>query len=541
MQASDVQVLPDPVRRALRWWPAYQAQEDALDSEADLLLFGGAAGSLKSSSALVSLIQERDGPRMSSYFFRRTYDAMEQAMTIAGELFPQTGARSVDRHKGLTTTWVWPSGAAFRFRQLKNQADLENNWGKEISAAAFDESTQWEEKFPRTILTRSRSPDPSLKIRAIFTTNPGNIGAKWHKKLFMGGVCPHCEPLKAPPQKVLQWNGRWPEYDRPLEGPDGKYKLSVAYILGSVYGHDKLGQDYVAKLYMQSPALAKALLAGCWEATEGQFFDIWDYASMTVDRKDIGEEWWWPQWPGCDYGFSISAPAAGLFKHAPETAECPQGVAYMVDEMGGHDFRDKTAKGFAGAIVERWVTDGGSGLSVPERRWMPWYLSPDAWSEHGRAGGMSFNLAHQMNEILGVYGLGFSKARNDRVGGAMKMYSGLKDGDFKICRNCVKTIEALQTRKKDPDKEGDVDKISGDELDDFYDMCRYGYYSWATERTAKKPRQAEMEQDLAELWKKDPTSAVLYRDKMQRELQQAKQPQSYGGTARQRMRGRKNR
>lgn len=513
LSRSDVEVLPDPliarppseVRGGLTY--AYKQQKLALDSEADLLMFGGAAGTLKTHTALLSLIQERQAPRMSSYFFRRTYDAMEEAMTIAGEMFPQTGARSVDRHKGLTTTWVWPNGGTFRFRQLRNQADLENNWGKEMSAIAFDESTQWEEKYPRTILTRNRSSDSSLKIRAIFTTNPGNVGAKWHKRLWMGGVCPHCEPTKAPPQYELRWDARWPEYDRPLEGPDGKYKLSVAYILARIEDHKLLGPEYIAKLHMQSPALAKALLAGCWEATEGQFFDIWDYASMTVDRKHIGEEWWTPGWLGVDYGFSISAPAACLFKHAPETPACPGGVVYMVDEMGGHDFRDKTAKGFAGAIVERWVTDGSSGLSVPERRWMPWYLSPDAWSEHGRAGGVSFNLAHQMNEIVGVHQLGFARARNDRVGGWMKIYSALKDGELKICRNCTKTIEALQTRKKDPDREGDVDKISGDELDDFADAC---LVAGTLVETENGPRAIESVRDGDRVWTRAGLKTVLW-------------------------------
>ncbi len=539
LPASDVEVLPDPARRFLRKWePAYAEQKAALDSEADLLLFGGSAGSLKTATALVSLIQERDyAPRMSAYFFRKTYDAMEQAMTIAGELFPQTGARSVDRHKGLTTTWVWPMGGTFRFRQLKNQADLENNWGKEMSRIAFDESTQWEEKYPRTILSRNRSPDPSLQLHAIFATNPGNVGAKWHMRLWMNGVCPHCEPEKAPPQKTLRWDARWPSDATPLEGPDGKYKLSVAYILGRIQDHDKLGPDYIARLYMQSPALAKGLLAGCWRVSEGQFFDIWDYATMTVDRKDIGEEWWWPQWVACDYGFSISAPAAGLFKHAPETVACPQGVAYLVDEMGGHDFRDKTAKGFAQAIANRWVLDDDSGQQIPERRWMPWYLSPDAWSEHGKAGGFSFNLAHQMNEVLGQYKLGFSPARNDRVGGWMKMYSGLRDGEFKICRSCTKTIEAMESRMKNPDKEGDILKLPGDELDDFADETRYGYYSWATSRPSKKPMEAQVEEKLGELWKLDPTAAMLHRDRLQAELKKEQRPQFYGGAARQRMRG----
>jgi len=203
--------------------------------------------------------------------------------------------------------------------------------------------------------------------------------------------------------------------------------------------------------------------------------------------------------------------------------------------MGGKDTVDKTARGFAHEIVRRWVTDDAAGMSVPERRWLPWYLSPDAWSDHGRAGGVSFNLAQQINEVLGAYKLGFAPARNDRVGGWMKLYSMLKDGELKICRTCVKTIEGLESRQKDPKKPGDIIKIPGDELDDFCDSWRYGAYSWATAREAKKPKEAEIEEKLGDLWKVDPTSAMLHRDRMMKELAQEKAPAVYGGSARQRL------
>lgn len=321
--------------------------------------------------------------------------------------------------------------------------------------------------------------------------------------------------------------GRWGNFE--------PVKLSISYILGNIRDHSLLGSAYIARLFMQRPATAQALLDGCWKVSEGQFFDIWDYASMTVDRKDIGEEWWWPGWVGADYGSTVSSPAAGLLKHAPESKESPQGMTYMVDEYGGHDTRDKTARGFARAIVDRWITTG-DGLTVPERRWLPWYLSPDAWSDHGYAGGVSFNLAQQMNEILNPYKVTFTKARNDRIGGWMKVYSGLREGEFKICRNCTKTIEAIESRQKDPDREGDILKIPGDELDDFADgPVRYGYYSWATAREARKPREAEIDEKLQDLWAVDPTSAMLHRDKMNRELQQHSQAQIYGGNARQRL------
>jgi hypothetical protein len=34
---------------------------------------------------------------------------------------------------------------------------------------------------------------------------------------------------------------------------------------------------------MQNPTTAQALLAGCWRIFEGQFFDIWDYPTMSAE------------------------------------------------------------------------------------------------------------------------------------------------------------------------------------------------------------------------------------------------------------------
>jgi hypothetical protein len=45
----------------------------------------------------------------------------------------------------------------------------------------------------------------------------------------------------------------------------------------------------VARLFMQNPTTAQALLAGCWRIFEGQFFDIWDYPTMTIDRSEVGD------------------------------------------------------------------------------------------------------------------------------------------------------------------------------------------------------------------------------------------------------------
>jgi hypothetical protein len=212
LQPSDVQVLPDPARRWLKtprppgyvgWWPESGAQEAALNCPADILLMGGSLGSLKTSTMLVDLIQERNSPTMRAYFFRRTYSEMEGgdgAIDQSQTLFPQaitdlmvqTGARA--SYNGSAHTWTWPSGAEFYFRHAQHEKDIYQYQGHAMSALGIDEVTHWPEKMVKYLVTRNRCTDPNMTVRVRFGTNPGNVGNKWCKHVFFAGVCPHCHP-----------------------------------------------------------------------------------------------------------------------------------------------------------------------------------------------------------------------------------------------------------------------------------------------------------------------------------------------------------
>lgn len=506
----------------------------ALDSEADVLLLGGAAGSLKSSTMLVDLIRERELPRMRSYFFRRTYSELEggdSAIDQAHQLFPQTGAvYNAGKH-----TWTWPSGAEFFFKHCQHEKDVYQYQGHAISAGAIDESTHWPEKLVRYLLTRNRSTDPDMFTRWRLGTNPGNIGNDWHMRLFfpdvrawphkMLGVCPHCTPQHAPPQGALRFDARWPSDGKPLS--DDSVKISVSYILSSIRDHSLYADKYIALLKNQTESTAKALLEGCWKQFEGQFFDIWDYERMTIDPKELNEQWWHPSWVGTDYGFSISVPAAVKCVHTPGSVNFPMGRVIVVDETDFEEIRDKSSKPFAEVLQKRWVTYKSShGDEVAhERRWMPWYLGPDSFENRGG----QFTIAGQMNEVLEKWGVQFTKARNDRQGGWMKMYNMLRDGELLISRKCQHTINALESRIKDPERENDVLKIPGDPLDDYADCSRYAIYSWATASEVGKPATVRAEEALSKF---DSTLRAVHEPRWREEIAKEGAGTTYSQTGR---------
>lgn len=485
---------------------------------------------------LMDLIQERDYPTMRSYFFRRTYKELEGgdgAIDQSYRLFSQTGAV----YNQGSHTWRWPgSGAEFYFRHAQHEKDVYPYQGHAMSALAIDESTHWPEKMIRYLITRNRSTDPDIKVRVRLGTNPGNVGHKWHQKLFLGGCCPHCEPQNAAPQwqwngSGLRWDGAWPSDGQKLEIEINgqKVRLSIACILSSVRDHQMYSNEYQARLKMQSAATAKALLEGCWKIFEGQYFDVWepnrDGKPMVMPRRELNEQWWWPRWVGSDYGFTISIGAAHLLVHIPQTSEFPKGRIAVVEEFGCQE----TASNFARLLLKQWVL-GTDGKPI-EQRWMPWYLSPDSFRETG----VGFTLAGQMNAELEKFGMHFNRADNDRVGGAMKMYTGFDSGELIVCSECPKTIEAIESRVHDPDKENDVLKISGEDLDDYYDSVRYAVKSWETARAVKIPRDVQVAEVLGDLPMTNPTAAIYkYSQFLEKEKAQNGSA-TYGGSARRRM------
>ncbi len=488
---SSIEYIGNRLQKSYLWSPRSKAQRQALDCPADLLLIGGAAGSLKTTTLLVDGIQEYDNPNLNFYFFRRTYPEMEDTIAKAWELYSEMGATFNDTKKLMR----FPSGAKVHFRHADCEKDVRRSQSKEMSVIALDESTHFEEDLVRYLITRNRSTDPSLKVRVRLGTNPGNIGNTWHMAVFFNGVCPHCTPEWAPPQGVPFVGATWSD-GVPIEG------LSVAYVLSNITDHDLFDKKYIERLRMQNLATKKALLEGCWNVPEGQFFDIFEPQRegmpMVVPLAHIGVEPWWPRWVSADYGFSISIAAAHLFVHEPPSDRFPDGRTYIVAEMG-----DKiTPAEFARRIVKEWVTHrwnrGGE--------WRPFFLSPDAFADRGNS---SLTQAGQMNAVLRPYNLSFVKANDARAAGATLIYAGLRTGQLVIAAECPRTIQAIKTRMRDPKTDCDVKKVPGDPLDDFYDSARYGYYSYDSfSRENNVPRNVVAERKYTEQYQQNPQMAL---------------------------------
>ncbi|HZT73421.1 MAG TPA: terminase family protein [Terriglobales bacterium] len=461
----------DSLARLPGWRPQSEPQRRALGADAELLLFGGAAGSLKSETLLVDAIREHANPNLRAILFRRSYPELEKTLIRRSrQLYPALGGVYHEAKR----TWTFPSGATLEFAYCEDDGDVYRYQGAEYSWIGFDESTHFTEFPVRYLLSRLRSRGPGLQLRLRLASNPGNVGHAWHRALFMGGRCRHCAGAGGRPDP-LAGTPRWPS-DNAAVGH------TVGFIPGSVRDHTLLNRDYVASLEALPGAFRRALLDGCWDVFEGQYFDHWRPAEMVLPRPALGDHSGWPHWIGADYGFNRSQAAAYLFTKSPARPKRPHGVTLVLDE---YTARHQIAAGFARALESRW------GRFRPHTV----YLSPDAFALRGD----EHSLADQMRQAAPA--LAFEAASTDRVGGAMLIYSQLAAGELIVADSCAQLLEAIPSRIHDPERPDDLRKIVGDPLDDCIDALRYGLYSYVS--PPPDPRLSEF------VFSSDPTVAAI--------------------------------
>jgi hypothetical protein len=523
MMASSLQIPvtpfqpPKPLQADSNYWvPQTRAQKMALDCKADILLMGGAAGSLKTATLLADCVQDHDLRKMRGVIFRKSYPELDEIISQAFEIYPHLGGIYNDSKH----VWRFPAGGTVKFRYIEREKQKYRYQGQQFSTIGFDESTHQEEGIIRYLLTRARSTDPNLKIRMRLASNPGNIGHHWHKELFLHDVCAHCHPGEGAVPGKLYYDRWWPSDKVPLSDKITGLTLSTAFIPGHLSDHNLLGVRYQQLLKTQNPATAKALLAGCWEIFEGQYFKMWEPnrkgLPMVQHLNDIGYQWWWPHWVSGDYGFTISQAFAYLFTRRPPYQETwidpkgqprirswPNGRIYVLSEYSAAGLK---AVDWTKAIVKKWVLDAkGNQL---ERRFHGWFLSPDSFRRIGVSGIDDLHtLSAQMNKVLEPYGFAWQAAADDRVGGAQLCYSLLDSGEMVILERCKTLVKTIPTRVHDEDHEDDVLKVVGDKtgMDDSYDGWRYGVYS--PQFMEDKPAAMRI-QELMET-ATDPTSKMI--------------------------------
>lgn len=485
------------------WQPKTEAQRAALDSRADILFFGGSIGSLKTATLLMDASQEYENPKLRGIIFRSSYQEMTDLVDKTREMYPPLGGEFVGPPQW---TWTFKSGAKIRFAYMKTDADVFKYLGPRYSFIGADESTFHTEKQIRNIMGRLSSTDRNLRLRVRLCSNPGQVGADWHQKVFLRGQCPIHNESMPPEERLvpgkLYWDRQWPSDGEPIP-------FSVAFIPGKLSDHNLLDPDYAKRAAGMTGANAAQYGLGCWCKIEGRYFP---FLSDTMVRPlaECGIEPWHNHFVAADYGYGSSYSAAGLYVRTPpqspkkifipglktpepEPQRYPNGRIRQIGEICEPMM---PVKEFGEKIVENFIAPLGD---EQRRSIIAIYLDPQNFnpSYDIRQGTGGHSISDQLDEVFDPWGLTCQPGSNSRAPGWQLIYRMLKDGEFEFTEHAPRTFEAIRTRMINPDKTADLLKVAGDPLDDLSDQLRYALYTFIN--PADKPRELVLKEATADI------------------------------------------
>jgi phage terminase large subunit-like protein len=147
------------------------------ECDADIVFFGGAAGSGKSTSLLMEAARQEfiahAGYR--GIIFRRTTRQVTNPGGLwdsSKELYYLLGAEPREN----TLDWTFSTGSKIQFAHLEHSKNIYNYQGAQVDFLGFDELTHFSEAMFLYLLSRNRSPS-GLRCRVLCTMNPD--GDSW--------------------------------------------------------------------------------------------------------------------------------------------------------------------------------------------------------------------------------------------------------------------------------------------------------------------------------------------------------------------------
>lgn len=154
-------------RRAAMWRPFPGPQTMALESEADILFYGGAAGGGKT-----DLLLGCAGYRHTkSIIFRRVYPSLQAIIDRSKEIYTQAGDASLDDYNAGHSRWNIGS-RSIRFGSMQYDKNVTDYQGQPFDMYGFDEITEFTEAQFRFVTGWNRTTKEGQRCRTVCTGNP---------------------------------------------------------------------------------------------------------------------------------------------------------------------------------------------------------------------------------------------------------------------------------------------------------------------------------------------------------------------------------
>lgn len=267
--------------------PQVGPQEEFLKASADIVIYGGSAGSGKSWAVLMEAVRHVGNGKFGAVIFRQTYPQITEEGGLwdtSEEIYPLIGGRP---NKG-KLEWVFPSGCRVSFAHLGGDRDLQKYMGSQMALIVFDELTHFSEKSFFYLLSRNRSMSGVRPyIRATCNPDSGHWlvrgrGADGKSSWGNGFISWWIDPDTGYPIKersnIARWfirSGNDIYWDDTKAGLISRFPdlipRSATFICASVADNQKLldiNPEYIANLQALHPVDRERLLLGNWKISE---------------------------------------------------------------------------------------------------------------------------------------------------------------------------------------------------------------------------------------------------------------------------------
>lgn len=416
-------------------------------SQADEVLYGGAAGGGKSKASVMdAFIRCMKYPGTRAYMFRRSFRELRDTLiTEAQASIPKELGRYVESRK----EFVLVNGSVIKFCHCQEDKDRFSYAGAEIHWLYIDELTHFSQVVYDFLKTRLRA-NLALGIKPVVrcTSNPGGIGHSWVKARFVDAG----EPGTIITERL---------YSEELK----EYQVKTRqYIPARATDNPHISIDYIFELEQKPANLRDALLLGKWDAFEGQVFVEWrDNPDGYLTRKNTHVikpfpiPRTWLIYRSFDFGYTKPF-SVGWW------AIDHDGTIYRFAEWYGCDGNPNVGLKLTVEEIAQGIKDFERSHSLDGR--VVGYGDPSMWDAS-----RGISVAEQFARN-GVY---FNPANNDRIAGKMQVHERLRfdqNGYARLyvmsnCQDAIRTIPALsydERRVEDVDTDGE---------DHIYDEWRY--------------------------------------------------------------------